>query len=290
MITKKLWNSLDQSTRNAVGATLNKRQESYLQPYFHDFEFDNTGKILKEILECCNLQKDGTIKVTRTITPVYSNTPCRKSASEKKPVAKQVTDSFMLKYIKEQIKENPNDGAILIDTQINGMADKEEDIIRWLDHNKDQILKIREVDDFVRVPGQFNGDSYFIYKKPCKEFLTLQKYFNKLDTNFMLKKDSVHCDWVEGKRDDVTVGYRTLLCHKPYYCNQLLDWLRKNKATSSRVIARKDFDEQSPERYDGDGEDRESEWAGYYQYGLHIKILTPSGKIRKEDWMYVYNN
>lgn len=99
MITKKLWNSFDDSTRRAV-IEIYCGQGFYMLPsiyqnlktsYNHDFDFDASGKKLKEILSTCYLQKDGKVNVIVSITPTYApkttNKPMtKKSTSKQKPV------------------------------------------------------------------------------------------------------------------------------------------------------------------------------------------------------------
>ena len=99
MITKKLWNSFDDNTRKAIieiyyGQDFNvlpSRYQNLKTPYNHDFDFDASGKKLKEILSTCYLQKDGKVNVIVSITPTYAskvaNKPvAKKSTSKQKPV------------------------------------------------------------------------------------------------------------------------------------------------------------------------------------------------------------
>ena len=98
MITKKLWNSFDDSTRRAVIEIycgqgfymLPSIYQNLKTPYNHDFDFDASGKKLKEILSTCYLQKDGKVNVIVSITPTYApkttNKPATKKSASKKPV------------------------------------------------------------------------------------------------------------------------------------------------------------------------------------------------------------
>ena len=91
MITKKLWNSFDDSTRRDVieiycGQDFNMLSSIYQNlktPYNHDFDFDESGKKLKEILSTCYLQKDGKINVIVSITPNYAPKTTNKPATKK---------------------------------------------------------------------------------------------------------------------------------------------------------------------------------------------------------------
>ena len=99
MITKKLWNSFDDNTRKAIieiyyGQDFNvlpSRYQNLKTPYNHDFDFDASGKKLKEILSTCYLQKDGKVNVIVSVTPTYApkttnKTVTKKSTNKQKPV------------------------------------------------------------------------------------------------------------------------------------------------------------------------------------------------------------
>ena len=99
MITKKLWNSFDDNTRKAIieiyyGQDFNvlpSRYQNLKTPYNHDFDFDASGKKLKEILSTCYLQKDGKVNVIISITPTYApkvvnKSVTKKSTSKQKPI------------------------------------------------------------------------------------------------------------------------------------------------------------------------------------------------------------
>ena len=99
MITKKLWNSFDDNTRKAIieiyyGQDFNvlpSRYQNLKTPYNHDFDFDASGKKLKEILSTCYLQKDGKVNVIVSITPTYApkvvnKYAAKKSTNKQKPV------------------------------------------------------------------------------------------------------------------------------------------------------------------------------------------------------------
>ena len=99
MITKKLWNSFDDNTRKAIieiyyGQDFNvlpSRYQNLKTPYNHDFDFDASGKKLKEILSTCYLQKDGKVNVIVSVTPTYApktinKTATKKSTNKQKPI------------------------------------------------------------------------------------------------------------------------------------------------------------------------------------------------------------
>lgn len=87
MITLKLWNSMTHNTRRAIlGAYFGedyRRIDEYCKQYHHNFDYDSHGKTLKEVLSCCNKQKDGSINVVVNIKPQYeqvAKTPAEQMA------------------------------------------------------------------------------------------------------------------------------------------------------------------------------------------------------------------
>ncbi len=71
MIPLKMWNSLPQYKREKIiRLTYVNIPEYYLkelvQEYHHNFNYDDNGKILKSILQCCYSVKLGGIKVITT--------------------------------------------------------------------------------------------------------------------------------------------------------------------------------------------------------------------------------
>lgn len=76
MVTKKFWNSLASSSRKRILELIISDNFDYWynqlkEPYNHDFGYDAIGRKLKEILTCCILQNDGSIKVSICIKPTY---------------------------------------------------------------------------------------------------------------------------------------------------------------------------------------------------------------------------
>ena len=110
MITKKLWNSFDDNTRKAIieiyyGQDFNvlpSRYQNLKTPYNHDFDFDASGKKLKEILSTCYLQKDGKVNVIVSITPTYTpkttNKPMTKKSTNKQKPVEYKTSRWYIDY------------------------------------------------------------------------------------------------------------------------------------------------------------------------------------------------
>ena len=110
MITKKLWNSFDDNTRRAIieiycGQDFDVLFSIYQNleiPYKHDFDFDASGKKLKEILSTCYLQKDGKVNVIVSITPTYApkvaNKPVTKKSTNKQKPVEYKTSRWYIDY------------------------------------------------------------------------------------------------------------------------------------------------------------------------------------------------
>lgn len=86
MITKKLWNNLTQETRTMICNLLGV-DGSHSLPYYHDFDFDDRGRKLRDILAACKLQNDGQIKVGISLTPAYDPNAGKKQKPEFKKIS-----------------------------------------------------------------------------------------------------------------------------------------------------------------------------------------------------------
>lgn len=78
MISKKLWNTFSRATKTSVLKLIDKDASipttiarQLIEPYFHDFDYDDTGTTLKKLLENLYIQSDGSLKVTVSLTPTY---------------------------------------------------------------------------------------------------------------------------------------------------------------------------------------------------------------------------
>ena len=110
MITKEMLNSVDYNTRKAIVETyygqdfnvLPSRYQNLKTPYNHDFDFDASGKKLKEILSTCYLQKDGKVNVIVSVTPTYApkttNKPVTKQSTNKQKPVEYKTSRWYIDY------------------------------------------------------------------------------------------------------------------------------------------------------------------------------------------------
>ena len=119
MITKKLWNLLVSSSRKkilelVVSDNFAHWYAQLKEPYNHDFGYDVTGRKLKEILSCCILQNDGSIKVSVCIKPTYL----------------EDSDSYG-KVKKSMLKKNP---------WLENASEKTQHIATIIHHTHDEIV------------------------------------------------------------------------------------------------------------------------------------------------------
>lgn len=111
MITLKYWNSLSNTCREDIarivtnGVIANPRLK---QEYHHNFDFDSTGKAIKEVLSHCYL-KDGKIEVRCLIKPSFRvekrSSPIIKEVlnESKKPISHKY-------YFRMYTESDPEDG------------------------------------------------------------------------------------------------------------------------------------------------------------------------------------
>lgn len=103
MITKKFWNSLTSSSRKRIleliiSDNFNYWYNQLKEPYNHDFGYDAIGRKLKEILTCCILQNDDSIKVSICIKPTY----IKNSNSYNKAKKSMLKKNFWLENVSEK--------------------------------------------------------------------------------------------------------------------------------------------------------------------------------------------
>jgi len=114
MITKKLWNSFTESTRSEVLTLLRYNATALysqlVKPYNHDFSFNNIGKELKKILECCYFDSvSGKLKVCSVISVSYAPKEVKKTVIHK-PVEEPKKNRYICYY-----EERSEDGELLDD-------------------------------------------------------------------------------------------------------------------------------------------------------------------------------
>lgn len=105
MITLKFWNSLSQESREKICKVLGTSGK-VTQEYHHNFDYDDLGKKLKNILECCNLQKDGSINIVVNFKP---STEKKKSVPTATKIPCKISEPKKWKF-RRYTEDDPDDG------------------------------------------------------------------------------------------------------------------------------------------------------------------------------------
>lgn len=101
MMTLKIWNTLDKSTRKEIINLCGFNAiDALLEPYHHNFDYDIVGKRLKKILECCYFRpSDKQIVVSIEVTPKYA------PKETKKPVVKATAPKIVTITAQEAVRK-----------------------------------------------------------------------------------------------------------------------------------------------------------------------------------------
>lgn len=80
MMTLKVWNSLSSETRKEILSYWYIEPEKcpftrgLIDEYHHNFDYDDNGKRLKNILDCCYLRpSDNKIVISMEVSPIYAD-------------------------------------------------------------------------------------------------------------------------------------------------------------------------------------------------------------------------
>lgn len=125
--------------------------------------------------------------------------------------------------------------------------------------------------------------------KPCKEFDSLNKYIVNVLKCKPLKITSVSSEHVAGKRLHIFDRYGlTLLAHDSEKCKEYKTLLQSTKKSSWQASIEFKYKLEDGDRYNGYGEDRESEWDGYEYNYVVITFKTPKGKVMQTVKLIIY--
>lgn len=164
--------------------------------------------------------------------------------------------------------------------------DDSHKFIRYTKKYEQSILKIRGVyaiKCFIKVYG---GIYIIIYSKPCKEFVSLQKYLLKY-AGYKLTEIDIMDEHISGKRSLYDVDGVTLLHTNPTKCKQILDWCKTNKHYGNILKVAPTDSIYYGDRFNSYGEDRECEWSGYRSHGIQIEVFTASGRKTKSTEFHI---
>lgn len=195
---------------------------------------------------------------------------------------KKLSKKVIIDHIKKQVENLDKFGVVAIPLYIDSYDQGENEVYQEILRYKEDILKIRGIHQLEVAKGAWTN-TIFIYAKPCKEFIKVQKYLEKY-YGYTLNEDTIRYDRVSGKRSSVDIEDRRMLMHFPKRCEKLLEKLKDQKPTVSTYAKVVRCDERDDaDRYNGDGEDRENEWDGYYSYGIEISVR--SRRTDKPKWI-----
>lgn len=124
-----------------------------------------------------------------------------------------------------------------------------------------------------------------IMPTPCEEWEKLSEKLRKF-TGKALQAQDCCTERLFGKRDDVEVTSTRYLALSPEICKNIIQFLDKRGTKDSLEFEIKQNLDDA-DRYNGDGEDRESEYDAICYYYLHLTIKTPTGRLKAENSFYV---
>ena len=139
----------------------------------------------------------------------------------------------------------------------------------------------------------WNGSKYvscikYIMKR-CKEFDSLNLYIKNVLKCKELDMEDVKREGIAGKRSSIFERWGTkLLAHSPETCKNIKAWCQKNKAGNWHGEIEKKHYTYWGDRFNSYGEDMESEWSGYEDDYIIIKLVTPAGKVKAQQEFHVY--
>ena len=124
-----------------------------------------------------------------------------------------------------------------------------------------------------------------IFAKPCKEFVSLVKLVEKY-ANYTIGDTDVFDVSVCGKRSSWSDSRdKTYLCYNADKCQAIIDYIRKNRTSKDTLTI-----EVAPYSSHGDDGDykcamyQESEWYGYRGARLNVRVTTPSGRVKANNY------
>ena len=89
MMTLKVWNSLSSETRKEILSYWYIEPEKcpftrgLIDEYHHNFDYDDNGKRLKNILDCCYLRpSDKKIIISMEVSPIFADRYEQKNAAK----------------------------------------------------------------------------------------------------------------------------------------------------------------------------------------------------------------
>lgn len=247
--------------------------------------------------------QDFGVKVSDRVLSGKLSTSAKKNADDKIDIVSKLLKKYINKkkadktsIIEINLTDFYFDNEKILDTYYpNGDIDKLcEDIYTYKIYKID-LPNYTRIDD-IHKPSSWLSSSYsnrpyidsikFI-SKPCKEFLSLNKYIQNILKCSPLKIMDISSEGVSGKRSRIfdRFGLR-LLAHDSKKCIDYKKSLQAAKKPNWKAKLDLKSDLDDGDRYNGRGEDMEREWDGREQKYAVITFITPSGKEMKKIYLY----
>lgn len=218
---------------------------------------------------------------------------------------------IITKLLKKYITKKKADKTPVIDIDINNFYFDNEKVLGKYYPNGD-IDKLMEdmytyksynidIPNYTRIDGihkpysswlSRNDDKPYIdsikyISKPCKEFLSLNKYIQNTLKCKPLNIMDISDERVAGKRSHIFDRYGlNLLAHNSKKCAEYKKDIQSIKKPNwkAKLDLKRDLDDA--DRYNGRGEDMECEWDGFERHYAVITFTTPLGKEMKKIYLY----
>ncbi len=253
------------------------------------------------------LQEFGVNASERVLSGTLRGTSSSRNTSSSSNNKQEVISKLLKKYIANKKTEK----FPIIDININNFYYDNENILEKYYPNGDidglmediYTYKLYKIDlpNYTRIDGIHKPysswlsnnddkpwvDSIKYISKPCKEFLSLNKYIQNTLKCKPLDIMDISDERVSGKRSRIFDRFDLrLLAHNSKKCIEYKKSIQSTKKPNwkAKLDLKRDLDDA--DRYNGRGEDMECEWDGFERKYAVITFTTPSGKEMKKIYLY----
>lgn len=251
------------------------------------------------------LQDFGVNASERVLSGRLTGSPSRNTSNDKLDIVSKLLKKYILK---KKAEKNPVIDISLTDFYFdnkkildkdeyypNGNVDKLCEDIYTYKLYKIELPNYTRIDNIHKpsswLSSSYNNrpyiDSIKFISKPCKEFISLNKYIQNTLKCTPLEIMDISNEGVSGKRSRIFDRYgMVLLAHEPNKCLEYKKSLQATKKPNWKAKLNLKSDLDDADRYNGRGEDMECEWDGREQKYAVITFTTPSGKEMKKIYLY----
>lgn len=158
----------------------------------------------------------------------------------------------------------------------------------------EQALEMSKVSGKVFAETSYSGNYQFqrleIYQKPCKEFIALNKFFEKLGCKPLELLEVFHVGTCGKRSSWGERGARTYLAFDPQGCTNLKEFIKKNKIRGGKVrVKLSDFESHGDETDYNIAIYQESEWYGSIGKKIELLFINSKGEPKKvKEFNYQY--